>query len=103
MSEGHYHWEEIFLDRCNINLSKYRSNRNILNKSILEKNLVNLIHLSDKSEDIVAYQTLTVWILQVGAKLPSDLKDKVLESLKWEKDNNKYQWSPYVLVSEKSI
>jgi len=97
MSEGHYYWEEIFLEMCNIHLSKYRDNRNILNKSILERHLDDLIHLSDKSEDIVAHQTLTVWILQVGAKLPSDLKDKVLESLKWNNDNTKYHWSSYVI------
>jgi len=101
MSESHYYWEEIFVERCNIECSKYEDNRNILNKNILEIYLDNLIHLSDMSNDDVAYQTLTVLILRVGAKLPGDLKNKVLESLNWEKDNNKHQWSPYVISLRK--
>lgn len=101
MSEGHYHWEEIFLERCNVVLSKYEDNKNILNKNILEKHLDYLISIADKSEDIIAHQTLTILILRVGAKLPDDLKNRVLESLNWEKDNNIHKWSPYVISLRK--
>ena len=97
MSEEHYYWRAMFLEECGIVLSEYQDNRAILNKAILEKHLDDFINTANKSGDISAHQTLTVLILQVGAKLPSDLKEKVLESLKWENDNKRYHWSPYVI------
>jgi len=97
MSEEHYYWREIFLEKCGIVLSEYQGDRNILNKAILEKHLDDFINIANKSGDISAHQTVTVLILQVGAKLPDDLKEKVLESLEWENDNKRYSWSPYVI------
>ena len=97
MSEEHYDWIEIFLEECGIVLSEYQNDRKMLNKAILEKHLDDLINSANKSDDISAHQTLTVLILQVGAKLPDDLKEKVLESLKWENDSKRYSWSPHVI------
>ena len=97
MSEEHYYWREIFLEKCGIVLSEYQGDRNILNKAILEKHLDDFINIANKSGDISAHQTVTVLILQVGAKLPNYLKEKVLESLEWENDNKRYSWSPYVI------
>ena len=73
----------------------------MLNKAVLEKHLDCFINIANKSGDISAHQTLAVLILQVGAKLPNDLKEKVLKSLEWEKDNKKYRWSPYVIKVRK--
>lgn len=97
MSEGHYYWIELFFEKCGIALSEYQNDRNMLNKAILEKHLGDLINYANKSGDISAHQTLAVLILQVGAKLPSNLKEKVLESLEWENDSKRYSWSPYVI------
>ena len=97
MSEEHYYWREIFFEECGIALSEYQNDRNMLNKAILEKHLNDFINTANESGDITAHQTLTVLILQVGANLPSDLKEKVLESLEWKSDNKKYSWSPYVI------
>ena len=97
MLEGHYDWIEIFLEECGIQLSKYQNDRTMLNKTILEKHLDGFINVANKSGDISAHQTLAVLILQVGARLPDDLKERVLESLKWENDNKRYRWSPYVI------
>ena len=97
MSEEHYYWREIFLEKCGIVLSEYQGDRNILNKAILEKHLDDFINIANKSGDVSAHQTLAVLILQVGAKMPNDLKEKVLESIKWENDNKRYSWSPYVI------
>jgi len=97
MSEEHYYWIEMFFERCGIVLSEYQNDRTMLNKAILEEHLDDLINTADKSGDISAHQTLAVLILQVGAKLPYDLKEKVLESLEWENDNKRYSWSPYVI------
>lgn len=97
MSEKHYYWKEIFLEKCGIVLLKYQSDRSILNKAILEEHLDDLINYADKSGDISAHQTLTVLILQVGANLRNNLKTKVLESLNWETDNKRYSWSHYVV------
>ena len=97
MSEEHYYWREMFFERCGIVLSAYQNDRNILNKAILEKHLDDFINTANKSGDISAHQTLMVLILQVGAKLPNDLKEKVLESLEWENDNKRYSWSTYVI------
>ena len=97
MLEEHYYWREIFLEKCGIVLSEYQGDRNILNKAILKEHLDDLINYANKSDDISAHQTLAVLILQVGAKLPNDLKEKVLESLEWENDNKIYSWSPYVI------
>ena len=95
--EEHCYWREMFLEECGIVLSEYQDNRAILNKAILEKHLDDFINTANKSGDKSAHQTLAVLILQVGAKLPSDLKEKVLESLGWENDNKRYSWSPYVI------
>ncbi len=97
MSEEHYYWNEIFFEKCGIVLSEYQNDRNMLNKAILERHLDDLINLANRSGDISAHQTLTVLILQVGAKLPNDLKEKVLESLEWENDNKRYHWSSFVV------
>jgi Leucine-rich repeat (LRR) protein len=97
MMEEHYYWIELFLEKCSIVLSGYQNDRNILNKAILEEHLDDLINYANKSGDISAHQTLAVLILQVGAKLPDDLKEKVLESLEWENDNKRYRWPSYVI------
>ena len=97
MSEEHYYWREIFLEKCGIVLSEYRNDRNMLNKAILEEHLDDLINYTNKSGSISAHQTLVVLILQVGTDLPNDLKEEVLESLKWKNDNRRYSWSPYVI------
>ena len=97
MSEEHYYWIELFFEKCGIVLSEYQNDRSILNKAILEKHLDDLISFANKSGDISAHQTLVVLILQVGAKLPDILKEKVLKSLEWESDRKKYSWSPYVI------
>ena len=97
MLEEHYYWIELFFEKCGIVFLDYQKYRSILNKAILEEHLDNLINYANKSGDISAHQTLAVLILQVGAKLPDDLKEKVLESLKWENDNKRYHWSPYVI------
>jgi len=97
MLEEHYYWREIFFEECGITLLEYQNNRNMLNKAILEEHLDDFINTANESGDVSAHQTLAVLILQVGAKLPSDLKEKVLESLEWENDNKKYSWPPYVI------
>jgi len=97
MSEEHCYWKEIFFEECGIILSEYQNDRNILNKAVLEKHLDDFINTANKSGDISAHQTLVFLILQVGAELPNALKEKVLESLKWENDNKRYHWSPYVI------
>ena len=102
MLEEHYNWSEIFLEECGIVLSEYQNDRNILNRVILEKYLDDFINTANKSGDISAHQTLAVLILQVGAKLPNDLKEKVLESLEWENDSKRYRWSPYVINVRKA-
>ncbi|GAH76376.1 unnamed protein product, partial [marine sediment metagenome] len=91
------HSIEKFLEECGIQLSRYQNDRNVLNKAIFEKHLDDFINIANKSGDISAHQTLTVLILQVGAKLLNDLKEKVLESLKWENDSKRYSWPPYVI------
>ncbi len=96
MLEDHYYWVELFLEKCNIRLSKYEGNRNFLDKAILERHLDDLICIVDKSKDIPALQTLVVLILQVGARLPNNLKRRVLKSLNWFNDYNIYRWSPHV-------
>ncbi len=97
MMEEHYYWRELFLEKCGIVLSEYQNDRSILNKEILGKHLDDLINYANKSGDMSALQTLTVLILQIGAKLPSDLKEKVLESLEWENDSKRYSWPPYII------
>lgn len=97
MLEEHYDWIEIFLEECGIVLSEYQNDRNMLNKVVLEEHLDDFINTANESGDISAHQTLVVLTLQVGAKLPYDLKEKVLESLEWENDNKRYSWSPYVI------
>lgn len=97
MLEEHYYWREIFFEECGIALSEYQNDRNMLNKAILEKHLDDFINTANESGDTSAHQTLAVLILQVGAKLPYDLKEKVLESLEWVNDNKRYSWSPYVI------
>jgi len=97
MSEEHYYWIELFFEKCGIVLSEYQNDRSILNKAILEKHLDDLINYANNSGDISAHQTLVVLILQVGAKLPNALKEKVLESLEWENDNKRYSWPPYAI------
>jgi hypothetical protein len=97
MLEEHYNWREIFLEECGIVLSEYENDRNMLNKAILEKHLDDFINIANESGYVSAHQTLAVLILQVGAKLPSDLKEKVLESLEWENDNKRNSWSPYAI------
>jgi len=97
MLEEHYYWVELFLEECSIQLSEYENNRDLLNKNILERHLDDLMYLVDKSKDITALQALVVLILQVGARLPNNLKKKVLRSLNWIEDDNKYHWSPYVI------
>jgi len=101
MLEEHYYWIELFFEKCGIVFLEYQKYRSILNKAILEEHLDNLINYANKSGDISAHQTLAVLILQVGAKLPNDLKEKVLESLKWENDNKRYSWAPYVISVRK--
>ena len=101
MLEEHYYWIELFFEKCGIVFLEYQKYRSILNKTILEEHLDNLINYANKSGDISAHQTLAVLILQVGAKLPNDLKEKVLESLEWENDNKRYSWSPYVISVRK--
>lgn len=97
MLEEHCYWIELFFEKCGIVLSEYQNDRNILNKAILEENLDDLINYANKSGDISSHQTLAVLILQVGAKLANDLKKKVLNSLEWENDSKRYNWSPYVI------
>ncbi len=97
MMEEHYYWIEMFFERCGIVLSEYQNDRNVLSKVVLEEHLDDFIKHANKSGDLSAHQTLAVLILQVGAKLPYDLKEKVLESLEWENDNKRYSWSPYVI------
>ena len=97
MLEEHFYWIELFFEKCGIVFLDYQKYRSILNKAILEEHLDNLINYANKSGDISAHQTLAVLILQVGAKLPDDLKEKVLESLEWENDSKRYSWSPYVI------
>ncbi len=97
MLEGHCYWREIFFEECGIALSEYQNDRNTLNKVVLEEHLDDFINTANESGDISAHQTLAVLILQVGAKLPSDLKEKVLESLEWVNDIKRYSWSPYVI------
>ncbi len=101
MLEEYYYWEELFLEECNIQFSEYEYNRNVLKRSILEKHLDDLTYLVDKSKDNAALQTLVVLILQVGARLPNNLKEKVLKSLNWLGDNNRYHWSPYAIKIRK--
>ncbi len=93
MSEYHYELEEVILEQCGIKVRKYREDPSVLTKYILENKFDDILeYLHPKDNDDALFQVLGKLILQTGAKLPQFIKEKVIQTTKWDYDKKKYKW-----------
>lgn len=112
-------WERFFIKICKLDYWKYRANRSILDRELLEGHLDKIIQdmfkfiivlrfnseaapdwIIDLDHIYVGFQILGVLILQSGAILPEIVRFAVLHSTTWEYDGQR-GWSKLLIEKRK--
>ncbi|GAG62339.1 unnamed protein product [marine sediment metagenome] len=92
--------EVHFIDICNVNLYDYLEDNKKLTRDKFQKHFVEILDLVESwapdfpEYNNVAYQLLGLFVLKLGAKLPDDVRERIIEATDWRIDK-KIRWSPY--------
>jgi len=83
---------------CNLDLKDYYEDNRVLTRDIFHHHFDEILDLVEgwvpehPEYNNIAFQVLGAFILRIGAKLPNELKRKIIESTNWETDK-KINWS----------
>ena len=73
---------------CGIELRDYLLDDRKLSREIFEGHFEEILKYIDTRESYIAYQVLGYFILITGSNLPSHLRNRIVESTKWEYDKH---------------
>jgi len=89
--------EMEIVEICNIDLDDYFSDERVLTREKFHEHFGEILDFVEgRSPDFpeynnIAWHVLGAFILKLGASLPGDVKDRIIESTNWEIDR-KIQW-----------
>lgn len=92
--------EAHFIDICGVNLYDYFEDERALTREKFQKHFDDILCLVENwapdfpEYNNIAYQMLGLFVLKLGAKLPDDVRERIIEATDWKIDR-KIRWSRY--------
>ena len=92
--------EAHFIDICGVNLYDYFEDEKALTREKFQKHFDDILCLVENyapdfpEYNNIAYQMLGLFILKLGAKLPGDVRERIIDATDWKIDR-KIRWSHY--------
>ena len=77
---------------CGIEISKYLQDTRLLTRDKFQNHFDEVLELAESwapsvpEYNNIAWQVIGAFILKLGAKLPEDIRDRIIESTNWETD-----------------
>ncbi len=82
----------FFIKACGLNYRDFLDDDRILTKDIFEKNFKNIMQVVERrSSRRKTYLILGYFILLTGARLPNDLKVKIIDAANWEHEEGLWE------------
>ena len=79
--------QDFILEKCNLTYEEYLDKNRLLTRGMFEKVFNEITEMAVERDPIIGYHTLGAFILKTGAKLPIDLKNKIIEAIDYEITN----------------